>query len=292
VRGRLAFATLAVFAALAVVAWGLLSGAGPRSGNSTSSAGTLSGSSASASPSVSRSSNAPALTAGMHLVFDPSFRGSSLNTSVWDTCYPGAVQSVGCTNTGNSGKEIEWYLPSQVQVSGGVLDLTARRAVTSGFTKTGTPKTYDCRSGMVNTQPSFNFKYGYIQIVAHITNGTGLWPALWLAASNLKWPPEMDLLEHWGPPRDFSGMFFHPIGAGQVVQAVPENVTSGWQVFALDWTPSKLTWYLNGKTVFSITQDIPHQKMYFIANVAVFKKRGGNSCSGTLKIRSVKVWQN
>ena len=29
---------------------------------------------------------------------------------------------------------------------------------------------------------------------------------MWLAASNLHWPPEIDLLEHWGAPTSKSGV--------------------------------------------------------------------------------------
>ena len=285
-RARLAFAALTVVAAIAIVAWALLPGKLPGLG-STASART----SQSASPSASRSPKASVLTSNMHEVFSAKFRGSALNSAVWDTCYPWADQTAGCTNFGNASKEFEWYLPSQVQVSGGALDLTATRERTAGTTKTGSPKEYICRSGMVTTHPSFNFKYGYVQVVAHLSNGSGTWPALWLAASNYAWPPEIDILEHWGSPRDSSGMFFHPVGAGQVAEALPPqdyDLTSGWQTLAVDWTPSKVTWYIDGKAIFSVVQHIPHQKMYFIADVAAFSKR----CSGTLEIRSVKIWQN
>lgn len=296
-RARLTLAALAVVAALGVVVWALVPGASSAPSQSASNqtpASSISGSpgaSARVQPSASRSS--PALTRNMHLVLDASFHGSKLNSSIWDTCYPWAIESVGCTNFGNANKEAEWYTASQVRVSGGAVSLTAKREATPGLTRLGSHKLYNCRSGMVTTHPGFNFKYGYIQVVAHITNGTGLWPALWLSASNYQWPPEIDMLEHWGPPRNASGMFFHPTGAYQVVQPVPQSahVTSGWHTFALDWTSSQVTWYLDGKTMFSVVQNIPHQKMYFIANVAAFNT-GPNSCNGTLKIRSVKVWQH
>jgi beta-glucanase (GH16 family) len=301
VRARVAFAALAVFAAFAIVVWGLLPGAGTGSSPAASTQA-LANPSASAGASGQAGASAsqpktPALTHNMHLVFDASFRGSTLNSSVWDTCFPWADQSSGCTDFGNQ-KEIEWYLPSQVHVSGGVLKLTAKRELTSGLTKAGAPKVYDCRSGMVTTHPGFNFKYGYIQVVARIPNGSYLWPALWLDPSNFSWPPEIDMLEHWGPPKGSSGMFFHPVGGGLVAQQLPPKqygAIIGWQTFALDWTPSKLTWYLNGTQIFSVLQRIPHQKMYFIANLAGFKPNplsSHRSCSsGTLEIRSVKVWQ-
>jgi beta-glucanase (GH16 family) len=218
-----------------------------------------------------------------------------LDTSIWDTCYPYSDASVGgCTNFANGSKETEWYTPSQVRVSGGVLNLTARRELTQGITKVGTPHVYRCRSGIVTSHPGFNFKYGYIQVVAHIPDGAGLWPALWLAASNFQWPPEIDLLEAWGPPHGGSGMFFHPVGGDQVVVHPPAsaNVKSGWHTFAVYWTASQVTWYLDGQVMFSVVQNIPHQNMYFIANLADYKINSRDDCNGTLQIRSVKVWQS
>jgi beta-glucanase (GH16 family) len=295
VRARLTLAALAVVAALTVVAWGLVPGARSAPGRSAvtrTSANPISPSSgASAGAQPLSSGPSQALTRNMHLVFNASFHGSKLNTSIWDTCYPYDAQS-GCNNFGN--KEVEWYIPSQVRVSGGVLNLTAKRERTPGLTKAGGRHIYSCRSGMVTSSPGFNFKYGYIQVVAHITNGAGLWPALWLAASNFQWPPEIDMLEHWGPPRHGSAMFFHPSGAYQVAYAIPpsNDITSGWHTFAVDWTASQVAWYLDGKIMFRVVQNIPHQKMYFIANVAAFKgKKRTNPCTGTLKVRSVKVWQ-
>lgn len=294
-RARLTLAALAVVAAIAVVVWGFVPGASSVPSRSASTQTSASPTSASPAAQPSASGSPVALTRNMHLVFDASFHGSKLNTSVWDTCYPYSSSQNGCTNFGNATKELEWYTPSQVRVSGGVLNLTARRERTSGLTEKGRKKVYGCRSGMVTSYPGFNFKYGYIQVVAKIPAGAGLWPALWLAASNFQWPPEIDLLEHWGAPRNGSGMFFHPTGAYQVAYSLPASaeITSGWHTFAVDWTRSQVAWYLDGKIVFRVVQNIPRQRMYFIANVAAFSdKKWRNACNGTLKVRSVKVWQS
>jgi beta-glucanase (GH16 family) len=291
VRARLAFAALAVVAILGIIGWDLVTSpksVPPASAGTKVPAGAAPSASTSTPQAEDGQSGPPS---GMHLVFDSDFSSGRLDAGIWNTCYAWAVQARGCTNFGN--KEVEWYTPSQVTVSGGVLHLTARRESTPGYTREGAPKTYSCRSGMVTTHPGFNFEYGYIQVVAHVTNGEDLWPALWLAASNLKWPPEIDLLEHWGPPRNISAMFFHPVGADQASNHFPPtvNVTSGWHTFAVDWSASKITWYLDGKVTLSVVQEIPHQKMYFIANVAAFKWHGVSACAGTMSIRSVKVWQ-
>ena len=229
--------------------------------------------------------------------FSTVFTGSSLDTAVWDTCYPWLQQS-GCQNFGNS-KEPEWYQPSQVQVSGGVLHLTAEPKVTQGTTSTGTPKVYHCRSGMVTSFPGFKFKYGYVQVVADIPAGNGLWPALWLASANFAVRPEIDILEAWGGPHFYASSYFHystPAGpkysSGVII---PASSASGWHTFSLSWTKTQVTWMLDGRVIMTSTQHVPHQRMYFLADLADEIVSGRTSasaqCSGSLLIRSVKVWQ-
>lgn len=221
------------------------------------------------------------------LTFDTDFSGNKLNAKVWADCYwwsPGS-----CTN--NPYKEREWYQASQVQVTGGALHLVAEREPTEGRTKGGKPKTYSCRSGMVTSAPSFNFKYGIVQIVTRIPYGIGLWPALWLAASNHQWPPEIDILEHVGFTQRAS-VFIHPVKGhffgGPVY--TPGNLSQGWHTFQLSWTKNRITSFIDGVQVYTETQYVPQQAMYLIANLADLSTAPG-SCTGTMLIKSVKVWQ-
>jgi beta-glucanase (GH16 family) len=225
-------------------------------------------------------------------VFQSDFSGSQLDTSVWGTCYPWLNSAAGCTNFGNT--EYQWYLPSQDRVSGGVLQLAAQRVATQGQDANGAAKEYSCRSGMVTTYPSFSFEYGYVQIVAQIPAESGSWPALWLAAANLSWPPEIDILEHWSPPaRTRVGL--HPAGAAydSSFWSMPTTpgISNGWHTFGLSWTAGKLTWFIDGHAVLSVTKNIPHQSMYLIANLAQSSVPTAGQCSSSMLIRSVKVWQ-
>jgi beta-glucanase (GH16 family) len=265
------------------------------------------------SPSASASTGpiAPDVPGVLHPTGSPeftaAFTGSSLDTSVWDTCYPEPQFRFGngCTNFGNAGKEDEWYVPSQVKVSGGVLQLVADREPTPGDTSTGAPETYSCRSGMVTTYSGFRFKYGFIQVVARIPSNSGLWPALWLAAANLQWPPEMDMLEAWGGPQFgpghiYASTYFHYATPTRNKQdrgvITPATLASGWHTFGLSWTRTQMTWLLDGKPVLTVRQYIPDQKMYFIANLAEYINKAqpdvtAGECSGSLDIRSVQVWK-
>jgi beta-glucanase (GH16 family) len=234
--------------------------------------------------------------AGWKLAFDPSFSGSSLDTSTWATCYDESDGSAGCTN--NPSTENEWYLPSQVTESGGTLNLTAKEEATPGTSSSGAAETYGCRSGMVTSEPSFNFTYGLIQVTAKLPFGPGLWPALWLEPANGDWPPELDIMEHWYSEQDYK-VYEHFTNATDYLGgpvATPVNLSAGFNTFSLLWTSSQVTWYLDGTQVYTTTAHVPQQAMYFIANVADRNPANGTTalvsgaCTGTMQISSVKVW--
>jgi beta-glucanase (GH16 family) len=222
--------------------------------------------------------------------FSGTFTGTALNTKIWDTCYPLQPNfGGGCTNWGNH-QETEWYTPSQVKVSAGYLRLTATRETTSGFNQNGSPKTYGCRSGMVTNYPGFKFEYGFVQVVADVPHAAGLWPALWLAAASGQWPPETDMLESWGVNHE-EAAFFHPVGNRWSKGSIALSLTKGWQTYSLRWTSSKLTFYVGNHVVLTVTKGVPHQRMYLIANVAEYAPPAAGNCTGTMLIKSVKVWK-
>jgi beta-glucanase (GH16 family) len=236
-------------------------------------------------PSVHQAA-APEPPESWKLKFDAAFTGSNLDTHTWETCYPWAAS--GCTNFGNT--EFQWYLASQDKVRDGVLQLVAQREPTRGTNKNGEPKEYACRSGMVTSYPSLRFEYGYIEITAEIPFGNGLWPAFWLAAANQKWPPEIDILEHWGTELNGKAYLHPTTGPRQSDVFNTPNLASGWHTFSLYWTETQLIWYYDGNQVFSTTTGIPHQEMYLIANLADYQP-GPRTCAGSLLIKSVKLWQ-
>lgn len=252
------------------------------------------------SPSVTSTPQVPDVPGVIHPSGTPefaaTFTGSKLDTSVWDTCYsfyPWLRQSKGCTNFGNA-SETEWYLPSQDKVSGGELHLVATARRTAGTTAADSPKTYYCRSGMITSSSSFRFKYGYVQIVADIPQSRGLWPALWLRPVTADWKPEIDLVESWGvASTESAGSFFHPHhGHDTYVRYHPASLVAGWHTFAVSWTRTQMTWLVDGKVTLTINKQVPHVKMYIIANLAGYKPVGSlNPCQGELDIRSVDVWK-
>ncbi|HTU75314.1 MAG TPA: family 16 glycosylhydrolase [Trebonia sp.] len=222
------------------------------------------------------------------LTFNAGFTGSKLDTSVWGTCYPWQPQS-GCANFGNSTLEYQWYAASQDQVSNGALHIVAQAEPITGRDSGGGPETYPYRSGLVTSFPGYKFQYGYLQVVARVPNALGTWSALWLAAANEEWPPEIDILEHWGTDTKYY-QYYHPAGAPREngVETLG-NLSTSWHTYGVYWSQSKVVWYIDGRQVFESVRNVPQQPMYFLANVAV--ESHVQSLNTSMDIKSISVWQ-
>lgn len=296
VTWRSAVAGLAVVVVLALLGWGVLDKPGAKPGASAPASPVAGHSQTGSRPPSHPATRATQGTQGRRgwkLKFNARFTGSRLNTKIWGTCYPWFHNvSAGCTNFGNGNEQKQWNLASQDRVAKGALELVAQPKPTRGKNRRGQPMMYGCRSGTVTTYPGFRFTYGYIQITARIPYGYGLWPALWLAAASLKWPPEIDILEHKGIQSNV-GEFFHPVGQQRFTQRPrPGNLSTGWHSFSLLWSRSELVWYIDGHAEMIVRRYIPSVPMYFIATLADFSSPGHPGCNGTMLIRSVKVWQH
>jgi beta-glucanase (GH16 family) len=231
-------------------------------------------------------------------VFDDEFRGSALDTSHWATCY--YWSSTTCTNA--STHELELYTPKNVSVAAGELRLTARREAASSE-----GRRFAFTSGMVSgatpDRTMFTFRYGYVEARARIPAGAGFWSAFWLLPSSRSALPEVDVFEIVGYAPDVVLEFTHWLGTNGEQQFGNASALrasgGGWHVYGLDWEPSSLTWYVDGRKVWTMDHRpaVPQQDMMLVADLAV----GGPYATApsavtpfpsTMRIDYVKVWQH
>ena len=157
-------------------------------------------------------------------------------------------------------------------------------------------KAYNYTSGRINTQNKHDFTYGYFEAKARVPEGQGYLPAFWLMATDEtnygQWPKcgEVDIMEVKGQDTSLS---YHTIHYGYDTSSHKENQVkmqkdegafyNDYHIFAVDWEPGSITWYVDGEKVGStndwhtgrdeyskLTYPAPFdQNFYVILNLAV-----------------------
>lgn len=175
---------------------------------------------------------------------------------VWNDEFDGTTLSTGETGKwilenkgdGFGNNEEQFYKPDNATVENGKLVITAKKESYSG-------KNYTSAKLFSNA----NWKYGKFEAKIKMPLGQGFWPAFWMmpqdgvyggwAASG-----EIDIMEAKGRiPGSTSGTLHYGgawpnnkyTGADQLF---PEGQNiSGEHVYALEWEPGEIRWYIDGK---------------------------------------------
>ncbi|MGD8472794.1 MAG: family 16 glycosylhydrolase [Anaerolineae bacterium] len=134
------------------------------------------------------------------------------------------------------------------------------------------------------------FTHGRIEARLQVPFGQGLWPAFWALGTDIGevgWPQsgELDIMEHIGrEPTMVYGTIHGPgysggagVGAGYE-NPYGEAFSDDFHVYAVEWEPDEIRWYVDGVQFFAATPDdvsgewVFNHPFYIILNVAV----GGN----------------
>ncbi|NGX15313.1 glycoside hydrolase family 16 protein [Wenzhouxiangella sp. XN24] len=197
------------------------------------------------------------------LVWSDEFDGAQLDPETWffesgdGANFVGDGGIVGLPS-GWGNNELQWYLPDNAQLEDGVLKITARRETVGDFGYT---------SARITTRDRFAFRYGRIEASIKLPSGQGLWPAFWLLSQDSpygSWAAtgEIDVLEAvnldgqpgpggLGGGNDIFGTIhfggeFPANQSSTVVYTPSEDVTGGFNTYALEWDEFEIRWYFNG----------------------------------------------
>ena len=197
---------------------------------------------------------------GWKLTFQDEFDGNALNIQKWNPNDPWGRER---------NNELQAYVTNAFEVKDGILLIRAekREAFYDGKRRAFT-------SGMMATYRKFSQEYGRFEIRCRVPKGKGLWPAFWLLPEPLAWPPEIDVLEILGhePNKVYMTHHFrdeqkaHKSDGGE--WAGPD-FSKEFHEFAVEWSPEKIVWFVDGVERFRSTKSIPHGKMYMLVNLAV-----------------------
>lgn len=215
---------------------------------------------------------------GRVLIWSDEFEGEILDPSNWEVV-------TDCWGGGNN--ERQCYGTSNVRLDSGHLVLTARRegatSLADAAAESSQPSAYS--SGKVRTRGRSSFRYGRIEVRARLPQGQGLWPAVWMLPEHDNYGPyplsgEIDIAEAVNlgvscptcSDRIFGTRHHGPSLNANRQEGGFTSISNanGFHVLALDWTPDRMVWLLDGRPYFEAGGGPPwDQRFHLILNLAV-----------------------
>ncbi len=167
---------------------------------------------------------------------------------------------VGAHGWGN--KELQNYTDRRkenARVENGVLIIEARRDGS---------KTQPYTSARLVSKGKGDWTYGRIEVRAKLPSGRGTWPAIWMLPTNRNygtayWPDngEIDIMEHVGYDPDVihgsahTKLYHHSINTQKTGKTKVDSARSGFNVYAVEWTPEEIRWYINDQQYFKFVNE-------------------------------------
>ena len=231
--------------------------------------------------------------------------GTAPNSSTWgQEVGDGTVN--GIPGWGNS--ELEYYTGGTNNVSTdglGNLQITAKKADSSLMCYYG-PCEYT--SARLLTKNRFEVAYGRLEARIKVPQGAGLWPAFWMLGTDIdqvNWPQtgEIDIMENVGrlPNQVFGTLHGPGYSGGQSygkVYDLGKPVADDYHVFAVEWQPDKIVWFIDGIQYFTATPNDPflqgkqwvfNHPFFILMNVAVGGNFGGAVGADTIFPQNMSI---
>lgn len=172
-------------------------------------------------------------------LFD-GFNGTSVDRDLWPVVYGGG--------SGNGGA-YQWS-PDDVRVGGG--ELTISMTNHGGWWSAG---------GL--SQGWEGQTYGRFEVRAKVDAGQGTSTGILLWPTSNEWPPEIDLLETPTAGRDKAYFTYHWDGGGwdEYTSTGFDLDATQWHTYAVDWSADRLTYYIDGRQMYTTTEHVPQESM-------------------------------
>ena len=242
---------------------------------------------------VSQAQTRSATPPGWTLVWQDEFNGKTLDLKKWNVL----------TREQSKHFELQYYLPDEAYLENGSLRLRSRQRDFGEQKYT---------SGRVSTDKRFAQTYGRFEIRGKLPVGKGIWPAYWLYPQERDWAmeqlmfkavqekretsipeerpwySEIDIMEFLGhEPNIVYGTLHYTAFAGDkksssVTWKTGIDYSKDFHLYALEWEPGEMRWYIDGQLIHKTVKGIPHKPHYLILNTAVGGTWPGNPDSTTV----------
>jgi beta-glucanase (GH16 family) len=210
-----------------------------------------------------------------------TFVGDRLDADRWHLVMHGGA------GKGGPQPEFQYYTPEAVTVERNVLHISAL-----SYDQIDPADGYDYPflSGRVESADAY--LYGRFDVALKVPVGNGLWPAVWLRTPHEFGPirGEIDIYDGFGSHTDGFTAAIAKWAKGRLdrrcvivenyaartgctrvgnPQRTRVNYAAAYHVFSVDWRPDHVTWYVDGKPYWTVTEDIPHFPMVLVMDLAV-----------------------
>lgn len=210
---------------------------------------------------------------GWLLIWQDEFSDETLDLTLWDV-------EIGGHGWGNNESQFYTDRTENIRLEEGMLIIEARDEffVRRNYT-----------SGRIKMKAQYAFTYGRVEARMKLPYGQGIWPAFWMLGEDIDsagWPlcGEIDIMEHIGrEPNHIYGTVHGPgysgaSGVGHYTTFTDSTLTEDFHVYAIEWEPEVIRWYVDDALFFTITPQqvlgewVFDHPFFLILNLAV----GGN----------------
>lgn len=191
---------------------------------------------------------------------------------------------LGGSGWGNNEKQQYTNSINNVNVSGGLLTITAKKENVNGMAYTST---------RLVTRNKLDVLYGRIEVKAKLPTGKGTWPAIWMLPTDRSygdWPKsgEIDIMEHVGYDQNnvhfstHTEAYYFKINTAKTITKNIPDASTAFHLYRVDWTPYAIRGYYDNVKVFEFANEgtgykvWPFDKRFHILlNLAVGGDWGG-----------------
>ncbi|MDD2436286.1 MAG: glycoside hydrolase family 16 protein [Massilibacteroides sp.] len=219
---------------------------------------------------------------GYKLVWEDDFNGATLDSTKWE------IRQIGPRRIGYNDAR-------SIKVANGNLNIMYDIVGDSILV------------GAVGSQGRFETTYGYFECKARMPKSVGPWAAFWLQSPLIsagedpaKYGVEVDIFEYFKEyGADITTHAYHwaygpnQRGVGPLKSQL-KGLDDGFHLFALEWTPEKYVFYIDGLKFHEVKEAISHIDEYMILSYEPVDKLEGikKACApDTFMVDYVKVYK-
>jgi beta-glucanase (GH16 family) len=190
-------------------------------------------------------------------------------------------------NTGWGNNELQFYTSRRkenARIEKGHLIITAIKEKYRGS---------DYTSARLITKHKGDWQYGRIEVRAKLPLGRGIWPAIWMLPTDLKygvWPHsgEIDIMEHVGYMPDsvfmtiHTGKYSYRSGVEKTKGVYFDDLHTKFHVYAINWTTNLIEFFIDDKKYLEFRKEKQDaevwpfdERFHLLLNIAVGGSWGG-----------------